>query len=79
MTYAVITEELDDPQNNEVLVYPTRAAAEAALRQYLTYLQAAGAMIEGDQASGYVARWSRGDQAGADHAVFSWSRVCLAL
>ena len=57
MSYAVITEEVDDPQNSEALFYPTRAAAETALDQYLTYLQAAGAMIEGDQASGYVARW----------------------
>ncbi len=57
VSYAIITERLNDPQDNEPLVYSTRAAAERALQQYLAYLQAAGATIEGDLTSGYVARW----------------------
>ncbi len=57
MSYAIITEDLGDPQGNDAQVYPTRDAAETALQQYLIYLQAAGAIIEGDQSRGYIVRW----------------------
>ncbi len=52
--YAVITEGLD---TRVATTYASRAEAVLALEQEIDRLQADGATIEGDLASGYTARW----------------------
>ncbi len=52
--YAVTAE---GPDTRLITEYPTRAEAVLALEREIDRLQAGGATIEGDLASGYTARW----------------------
>ncbi len=54
MRYAVIAE---GPDTRVITEYGSRAAAVLAIEREVERLQAAGATIEGDLSSGYVARW----------------------
>ncbi len=53
---------LEGPDTRLVTEYATRAAAILAIEGEVDRLQAAGATIEGDLASGYVARWQERGQ-----------------
>ena len=52
--YAITAE---GPDTRLITEYPSRAAAVLALEREIDRLQAGGATIEGDLASGYTARW----------------------
>ncbi len=52
--YAITAE---GPDTRLITEYATRAAAVLALEREIDRLQAGGATIEGDLASGYTARW----------------------
>ena len=54
MRHLVIAE---GPDTRLVTEYASRAQAVLAIEQEVERLQAAGATIEGDLASGYTARW----------------------
>ena len=54
MRYAVIAE---GPDTRVITEYASRAAAVLAIEREVERLQAAGATIEGDLSSGYLARW----------------------
>ncbi len=54
MRYAVIAE---GPDTRVITEYASRAAAVLAIEHEVERLQAAGATIEGDLSSGYLARW----------------------
>ena len=53
---------LEGPDTRLVTAYATRAEAILALEGEVDRLQAAGATIEGDLSSGYVARWQEHGQ-----------------
>ncbi len=53
--YAITAE---GPDTRLITEYPTRAEAVLALEREVDHLQAGGATIEGDLASGYTARWA---------------------
>ena len=53
MRYAVIAE---GPDTRVITEYASRAAAVLAIEHEVEHLQAAGATIEGDLSSGYLAR-----------------------
>ncbi len=59
MRYAVIAEE---PDTRVITEYASRAAAVLAIEHEVDRLQAAGAIIEGDLSSGYLARWQEHGQ-----------------
>ncbi len=52
--YAVIVEGSD---TRAITEYDSRATAVLAIEREVDRLQAAGAIIEGDLSSGYLARW----------------------
>ena len=62
MSYAVIANGQDHAQYSSTTTYATRAAAERALQQYLTYLRAQGATITADRQRGYAAVWQEAGQ-----------------
>ncbi len=47
----------EGPDTRVITEYGSRAAAVLAIEREVDRLQAAGATIEGDLSSGYVARW----------------------
>ncbi len=53
---------LEGPDTRLVTTYATRAEAILAIEGEVDRLQAAGATIEGDLTSGYVARWQERGQ-----------------
>ena len=53
---------LEGPDTRLLTEYATRAEAVLAIEQEVDRLQAAGATIAGDLASGYVARWRQRGQ-----------------
>ena len=53
---------LEGPDTRLVAEYATRAEAILAMEGEVDRLQAAGATIEGDLSSGYVARWQEHGQ-----------------
>ena len=59
MRYTVIAE---GPDTRVITEYASRAAAVVAIEQEVERLQAAGATIEGDLSSGYLARWQEHGQ-----------------
>ncbi len=59
MRYAVIAE---GPDTRVITEYASRAAAVLAIEHEVERLQAAGATVEGDLSSGYVARWQEHGQ-----------------
>ena len=54
MSYVVIIEEADV---RTTTAHPTRARAEAAMRQYVAYLETQGTTVTGDVEQGYTAVW----------------------
>ncbi len=68
MRYAVIAE---GPDTRVITEYASRAEAVLAIEHEVERLQAAGATVEGDLSSGYVARWQ-------EHGQFVSTRLILA-
>ncbi len=62
---------LEGPDTRLVTAYATRAEAILALEGEVDRLQAAGATIEGDLSSGYIARWQEHGQRVSMHLILA--------